>query len=63
MSRHVPLYKSVLKLLQALVLSESVRTLIERCNIAELVKNMKLFVDTYAQRIKSVSSRYYFDTF
>lgn len=52
MSRHIPLYRSSLKLLQTLILNERLRILIQECNILELIKNIKLFVDSYTQRIK-----------
>jgi len=52
MSRHIPLYKSALRLVQVFVLEAKLRVLVENCNIFDLVKNMKQFVDTYIQKIK-----------
>ncbi len=52
MSRHIPLYRASLRLLQTLILNEKLRTLIQQCNILELIKNIKLFVDSYTQRIR-----------
>ncbi len=52
MSRHIPLYKSALKLVQAFILEPKLRSLIQNCNIFDLIKNMKQFVDTYIQKIK-----------
>jgi ubiquitin-protein ligase len=52
MSRHIPLYKASLKLLQTLILNEKLKSLIEKCNILELIKNIKQFVDSYTSRIK-----------
>lgn len=52
MSRHIPLYKSALKLVQSFILEPKLRLLIQNCNIFDLVKNMKQFVDTYIQKIK-----------
>jgi hypothetical protein len=51
-SRHIPLYKSALKLLQAFILCTKLRALIEKCNVFDLIKNMKQFVDSYTQRIR-----------
>ena len=52
MSRHVPLYKSALKLVQSLVLEQKLRDLLQKYNIYELIKSMKQFVDTYIRKIK-----------
>ena len=52
MSRHIPLYKSALRLLKSLILCEKLRSLVEASNIFELISNMKQFVDSYTQRIK-----------
>ena len=52
MSRHIPLYKSALKLVQSFILEARLRALVENCNIFDLVKNMKQFVNTYIQKIK-----------
>ena len=52
MSRHIPLYKSALRLLQNLILQESLRAMIEKCDVYDLIKKMKHFVDTYTQKIK-----------
>jgi len=52
MSRHITLYKSALKLVQSFILEERLRALVENCNIFDLVKNMKQFVNTYIQKIK-----------
>ena len=35
-----------------LILNEKLRPLIQQCNILELIKNIKLFVDSYTQRIR-----------
>ena len=52
MSRHVPLYKASLELLQSLVRSAPLRELIEKCNLFELLRNMKQLVDSYTSKIK-----------
>jgi baculoviral IAP repeat-containing protein 6 len=52
MSRHIPLYKSALRLLRSLILCPKLRSLVEVSNIYELISNMKQFVDSYTQRIK-----------
>ena len=59
MSRHIPLYKSALKLVQSFILEANLRALVENCNIFDLVKNMKQFVDTYIQKIKYQSSFFF----
>jgi baculoviral IAP repeat-containing protein 6 len=51
-SRHIPLYKSVLKLVQSLAFHTKLQTFLSKCNIYELIKNMKQFVDTYIKKIK-----------
>ncbi|XP_068153762.1 baculoviral IAP repeat-containing protein 6 isoform X3 [Drosophila tropicalis] len=60
-TRHIPLYRAILKLLRALSLSKSLVSLLQpapsACGegappIAELLKNMKTCVDTYAKRLK-----------
>ena len=52
MSRHIPLYRSALRLLRSLILCDKLRRLVEESNIFELICNMKQFVDCYTQRIK-----------
>jgi hypothetical protein len=54
MSRHIPLYKSALNLLQSLIIAEKLRCLVQKCNIFELISNMKQFVDSYMQRIRYI---------
>lgn len=58
-TRHIPLYRAILKLLRALSLSKNLVSLLQpsvsgECTppIAELLKNMKTCVDTYAKRLK-----------
>ncbi|XP_062126380.1 baculoviral IAP repeat-containing protein 6 isoform X3 [Drosophila sulfurigaster albostrigata] len=60
-TRHIPLYRAILKILRALSLSKSLVSLLQpapnangECTppIAELLKNMKTCVDTYAKRLK-----------
>ncbi|XP_015038690.2 baculoviral IAP repeat-containing protein 6 isoform X3 [Drosophila pseudoobscura] len=60
-TRHIPLYRAILKLLRALSLSKSLVSLLQpapsACGegtqpIAELLTNMKTCVDTYAKRLK-----------
>jgi baculoviral IAP repeat-containing protein 6 len=52
MSRHVPLYKASLELLQSFVRSTPLRELIEKCNLFDLLKSMKQLVDCYTSKIK-----------
>ncbi|XP_034488815.1 baculoviral IAP repeat-containing protein 6 [Drosophila innubila] len=60
-TRHIPLYRAILKLLRALSLSKNLVSLLQptssangECTppIAELLKSMKTCVDTYAKRLK-----------
>ncbi|XP_017867094.1 PREDICTED: baculoviral IAP repeat-containing protein 6 isoform X6 [Drosophila arizonae] len=58
-TRHIPLYRAILKLLRALSLSKNLVSLLQPsvngdCTppISELLKNMKTCVDTYAKRLK-----------
>jgi hypothetical protein len=52
MSRHIPLYRASLELLQSFVRSKPLRELIEKCNIFDLLRNMKQLVDSYTSKIK-----------
>lgn len=60
-TRHIPLYRAILKLLRALSLSKSLVSLLQPMPsasgeftppISELLRNMKTCVDTYAKRLK-----------
>ncbi|XP_030370289.1 baculoviral IAP repeat-containing protein 6 isoform X2 [Scaptodrosophila lebanonensis] len=59
-TRHIPLYRAILKLLRALSLSKQMVSLLQPLQsssenappIVELLKNMKMCVDTYARRLK-----------
>ncbi|XP_070142867.1 dual E2 ubiquitin-conjugating enzyme/E3 ubiquitin-protein ligase BIRC6 isoform X3 [Drosophila kikkawai] len=60
-TRHIPLYRAILKLLRALSLSKMLVSLLQPAltgsggstpPIAELLTNMKTCVDTYAKRLK-----------
>lgn len=60
-TRHIPLYRAILKLLRALSLSKMLVSLLQPSvsgsgdstpPIAELLTNMKTCVDTYAKRLK-----------
>lgn len=58
-TRHIPLYRAILKLLRALALSIQLVSLLSPQNrddasasIAALLSNMKTCVDTYANRLK-----------
>ena len=46
MSRHIPLFKSTLKLFKSIILCQKLRILVENSNIFELICNMKQFVDS-----------------
>jgi predicted RNA-binding protein len=55
MSQNIPLYRASLELLQSFVRSKPLRELIEKCNIFDLLRNMKQLVDSYTSKIKYLS--------